>query len=51
MFENGHVDQAVFQSTYLKDWYTEGFNDIEHNAALLERVPGQAAGQRPLGPA
>ena len=41
VFENGHVDQAVFQSTYLKDWYTEGFNDIEHNAALLDRFPGK----------
>ena len=51
VFENGHVDQAVFQSTYLKDWYTDGFNDIEHNAALLDELPGQAAGQRPLGPA
>ena len=39
--QRGHVDQAVFQSTYLKDWYTEGFNDIEHNAALLERFPGK----------
>jgi uncharacterized protein len=41
VFENGHVDQAVFQSTYLKDWYTNGFNDIEHNAALLDRFPGK----------
>ena len=41
VFENGHVDQAVFQSTYLKDWYTEGFNDIEHNAALLDEFPGK----------
>jgi predicted TIM-barrel fold metal-dependent hydrolase len=41
IFEEGHVDQAVFQSTYLKDWYTDGFNDIEHNAALLDRFPGK----------
>ena len=51
VFENGHVDQAVFQSTYLKDWYTDGFNDIEHNAALLDRFPGKLQRQRPLGPA
>ena len=37
----GDVDQAVFQSTYLKEWYTKGFNDIEQNAALLDRFPGK----------
>ena len=26
MFEEGHVDVAVFQPTYLKEWYTTGFN-------------------------
>ncbi|WP_349258971.1 amidohydrolase family protein [Baekduia sp.] len=41
VFENGHVDKAVFQSTYLRQWYTNGFNDIEHNAALLDRFPGK----------
>jgi len=41
VFTNGHVDKAVFQSTYLKEWYTDGFNDIDHNAALLDRFPGK----------
>jgi len=41
VFTNGHVDKAVFQSTYLKEWYTTGFNDIDHNAALLDRFPGK----------
>ena len=41
VFTEGHVDKAVFQSTYLKEWYTKGFNDIEQNAALLERFPGK----------
>jgi predicted TIM-barrel fold metal-dependent hydrolase len=36
---DGGIDKAVFQSTYLKEWYTNGFNDIEQNAALLERWP------------
>ena len=27
----------MLQSTYLKEWYTNGFNDIEQNAALLDR--------------
>jgi uncharacterized protein len=31
------VDKAVLQSTYLKEWYTNGFNDIDQNAALLDR--------------
>ena len=38
MFEEGHVDVAIFQSTYLKEWYTEGFNTIDQNAALLEEL-------------
>ena len=41
VFQDGHVDMAIFQSTYLKEWYTKGFNDIEQNAALLDRFPGK----------
>ena len=41
VFTDGYVDKAVFQSTYLREWYTNGFNDIEQNAALLERFPGK----------
>ena len=37
VFQDGHVDMAVFQSTYLREWYTNGFNDIEQNASLLDR--------------
>jgi predicted TIM-barrel fold metal-dependent hydrolase len=37
MFTEGHVDYAVFQSTYLKEWYTEGFNTVDQNGSLLER--------------
>jgi predicted TIM-barrel fold metal-dependent hydrolase len=37
VFQNGGVDHAVLQSTYLKEWYTNGFNDIDQNAALLDR--------------
>jgi predicted TIM-barrel fold metal-dependent hydrolase len=39
VFVEGHVDKAVFQPTYLKEWYADGFNSIEQNAALLERFP------------
>jgi predicted TIM-barrel fold metal-dependent hydrolase len=41
VFDEGHVDIGVFQSTYLKEWYAKGFNDIEQNAALLDRFPGK----------
>jgi predicted TIM-barrel fold metal-dependent hydrolase len=41
VFQEGHVDQGLFQSTYLKDWYTNGFNDIEQNAELLDRFDGK----------
>ncbi|HEY6932975.1 MAG TPA: amidohydrolase family protein [Marmoricola sp.] len=39
LFEVGHVDKAIFQSTYLNDWYTEGFNTLERNGALAEKHP------------
>jgi uncharacterized protein len=35
------IDGGVLQSTYLKEWYTAGFNDIEQNAVLLDRFPGK----------
>ena len=34
VFADGHVDIAIFQPTYLKEWYAEGFNTTERNAAL-----------------
>jgi uncharacterized protein len=37
VFTEGHVDMAVFQSTYLKEWYAKGFNAIEQNAVAKER--------------
>jgi uncharacterized protein len=41
VFEDGHVDIAIFQPTYLKEWYTQGFNTTERNAALGEKHPGK----------
>jgi len=41
VFQEGHVDFALLQSTYLREWYREGFNDLERNATLLERFPGK----------
>jgi uncharacterized protein len=39
VFEDGHVDAGIFQSTYLKEWYTEGFNTAERNARMAEKYP------------
>ena len=40
VFDDGHVDVAIFQPTYLKERYKEGFNTTERNAALGEKHPG-----------
>jgi predicted TIM-barrel fold metal-dependent hydrolase len=39
LFEDGYVDVAVCQSTYLTDFYTNGFNTVAQNAALKARHP------------
>ncbi|MGY1604001.1 amidohydrolase family protein [Geodermatophilus sp. SYSU D00815] len=39
VFEEGYVDKAIFQSTYLKYWYKNGFNTAEQNGSLLEKHP------------
>ena len=41
VFEAGHVDVAIFQPTYLKEWYVNGFNTTETNAALAAKYPGR----------
>jgi predicted TIM-barrel fold metal-dependent hydrolase len=41
VFEDGYVDIAVFQPTYLTEWYKEGFNTTERNAALGAKHPGK----------
>jgi predicted TIM-barrel fold metal-dependent hydrolase len=37
VFVEGHADKALLQSTYLKEWYAKGFNDIAQNAVARER--------------
>jgi predicted TIM-barrel fold metal-dependent hydrolase len=39
VFEDGGVDVGIFQSTYLREWYSEGFNTAEQNAKLFEKYP------------
>jgi uncharacterized protein len=41
VFTKGGVDVAVLQSTYLREWYTNGFNTIDQNASILDRFPGK----------
>ena len=41
VFEDGGVDVGIFQSTYLKEWYTDGFNTAEKNAELAAKYPGR----------
>jgi hypothetical protein len=38
VFVDGYVDRMILQSTYLKDWYTEGFNTVDKNGSLIERL-------------
>ena len=39
LFEVGHVDKAIFQPTYLNDFYVNGFNTTEQDGALAEKHP------------
>ncbi|MFB6196499.1 MAG: amidohydrolase family protein, partial [Haloplanus sp.] len=39
LFGSAAVDMGIFQSTYLTDFYDEGFNTAEQNAELAERYP------------
>jgi uncharacterized protein len=41
VFDEGHVDVAIFQPTDLKDWYVDGFNTTERDGALAEKHPGK----------
>ena len=39
VFEQAGTDVGIFQSTYLKSWYTEGFNTLERNSQMVEKYP------------
>jgi predicted TIM-barrel fold metal-dependent hydrolase len=41
VFEQGGADVALLQSTYLKEWYTDGFNTAQRNASLAAKYPGR----------
>ncbi|MGB3683135.1 MAG: amidohydrolase family protein [Rubrobacteraceae bacterium] len=39
LFEVGYVDKAIFQPTYLTDFYKTGFNTTEQDGELVEKHP------------
>jgi len=39
LFGNAAVDMGIFQPTYLKEFYEDGFNTIEDNASIVEQYP------------
>ncbi len=39
LFVDGYDDMAILQPTYLKDFYTRGFNTTEQNAVMKQRHP------------
>jgi predicted TIM-barrel fold metal-dependent hydrolase len=39
LFVQGYDDMAIFQPTYLKDFYVNGFNTLEQNAILKTKYP------------
>jgi uncharacterized protein len=39
LFDVGYVDRAIFQPTYLTDWYVNGFNTTEQNGVVAEHHP------------
>ncbi|MDX6227887.1 MAG: uncharacterized protein QOI76_1277 [Frankiales bacterium] len=41
LFEDGYDDVAIFQPTYLRDFYVNGFNTTEQDGRLAEKYPGR----------
>jgi predicted TIM-barrel fold metal-dependent hydrolase len=41
LFEVGYDDVAILQSTYLTDWFVNGFNTTSQNGEVAERHPGR----------
>ena len=39
LFEIGYVDVGIFQPTYLRDFYVNGFNTTEQDAVIKEKYP------------
>ena len=39
LFVDGYVDVGIFQSTYLTDFYVNGFNTTERDGRVKEKYP------------
>ncbi|WP_433633931.1 amidohydrolase family protein [Halomicrococcus sp. NG-SE-24] len=39
LFRDGSVDMGIFQPTHLNEFYKEGFNTVDDNAAVAEQYP------------
>ena len=39
LFEEGHVDKAIFAPTHLTDFYHNGFNTVERNGSVARKYP------------
>ena len=50
MFNEGYVDVAIFQPTYLKEWYTTGLQHHRAQQRHGREAPRAVHRQHPLGP-
>ena len=50
VFEDGHVDIAIFQPTYLKEWYPDGLQHDRAERGPGGEAPGQVHRQHPVRP-
>ena len=41
LFDTGYVDRAIFQPTYLTDFFVNGFNTTEQDGVVAEKFPGR----------
>jgi predicted TIM-barrel fold metal-dependent hydrolase len=41
LFEDGYVDHAIFQATILREFYKNGFAQVEDSLALVQKNPGR----------
>ena len=39
LFRDGYVDMGIFQPTYLREFYENGFNTVERNGSVVKEYP------------
>ncbi|GGE29668.1 amidohydrolase [Marinithermofilum abyssi] len=50
LFVKGYVDMGIFQPVFLKEFYKDGFGNVEKNAELEEQYPGRFIGNTSFDP-